>query len=192
MRITEILTESQVLDELSRPSDMAAAADILEKAGYKKFGEGWYAAVYAKEHGATRVLKLFKTNDVAYLKFVNMTIQNPNIHFPKFRGKLMKITKDYYAIRMEMLTGFGEETQQLKLIRDYIYGYATYGRSYSDNMRSQEVINGIDQIEETQPGIKKACELIGDMIANDTVELDLHKHNLMMRGKTIVFTDPVN
>jgi hypothetical protein len=105
---------------------------------------------------------------------------------------MMKVNNNYYAIRMEMLTKFSEEPQQLKLIRYYIYGYATYGRSYSDSMRGKEVINGIDQIEETQPGIKKACELIGDMITNDNVGLDLHHGNLMMRGKTIVFTDPVN
>ena len=191
MRINEILNESEVLDEITRPEDMGEAQAILEKAGYEKYGEGWYAAVYAKP-GADHVLKLFSVRDRSYPKFVNMTIQRPNIHFPKFKGKMMKITNDYYAIRMEMLTRFGEENQQLKQIRDYIYGYATYGRSYSDNIRGQEVIKGIDQVEETQPDIKKACEFIADLIANGDVGLDLHKHNLMMRGNTIVFTDPVN
>jgi hypothetical protein len=191
MRINEIINESEVLDEITRPDSIENAEEVLKKAGYEKLGEGYYAAVYTKGN-ADHVLKLFSVRDRSYPEFVNMTIQRPNTHFPKFKGKMMKVTNEYYAIRMEKLTSFGEENQQLKQIRDYIYGYATYGRSYSDNIRGQQVIKEIDQVEETQPGIKKACELIADMIANGNVALDLHKHNLMMRGNTIVFTDPVN
>lgn len=192
MRITEIITESQVLDEITRPNTMGEAQAILEKAGYEKYGSGWYAMVYAKPN-ADHVLKLFSVRDRSYPEFVNMTIQNSNTHFPKFKGKMMKVTNEYYAIRMEMLTRFGEADEPiLKKIKNYIYGYATYGRSYSDNIRGQEVINEIDQVEEMQPGIKKACELIADLIANGNVGLDLHHGNLMMRGNTIVFTDPVN
>ena len=194
MRINEIINESEVLDEITRPDTMGDAQAILEKAGYEKYGSGWYAMVYAKP-GADHVLKLFSVSDRSYPEFVNMTIQRPNTHFPKFKGKMMKVTNEYYAIRMEMLTRYGEAPGDgpiLKMIQNYIYGYATYGRSYSDNIRGQEVIKEIDQVEEMQPGIKKACELIADMIANGNVGLDLHHNNLMMRGKTIVFTDPVN
>ena len=192
MRINEIITESEVLDEIIRPDTMGEAQAILEKAGYEKYGSGWYAMVYAKP-GSDHVLKLFSVSDRSYPEFVNMTIQRPNTHFPKFKGKMMKVTNEYYAIRMEMLTRFGEADEPtLKKIKNYIYGYATYGRSYSDDIRGQEVIKEIDQVEEMQPGIKKACELIADMIANGNIGLDLHHGNLMMRGKTIVFTDPVN
>ena len=194
MRITEILNESEVLDEITRPNSIENAEEVLKKAGYEKLGEGYYAAVYAKGD-ADHVLKLFSVRDTSYPNFVNMTIQNPNIHFPKFKGKMMKVTNEYYAIRMEMLTRFGEATGDgpiLEKIKNYIYGYATYGRSYSDNIRGQQVIKEIDQFEEMQPGIKKACELIADMIANGYVGLDLHAGNIMRRGNTIVFTDPVN
>ena len=191
MRINEIITESEVLDEISRP--MLVNADyILRKAGYERIDSGFFANVYAKP-GADHVLKLFKSRDKAYPAFVNMTIQNPNIHFPKFKGKMMKITDEYYAIRMEKLQRYDATNKiLLDMIKNYIYGYATYGRSYSDNIRGQEVIKDIDQVEIRQPGIKKACELIADMIANGNVGLDLHSKNLMMRGNIIVFTDPVS
>jgi len=197
MRINEIITESQVLDEITRPDTMGNAQSILLKAGYKQIGDGWYADVYAKPD-ADHVLKLFSVTDTAYPKFVNMTIQNPNIHFPKFKGKMMKVNEHYYAIRMEKLTSLVKLMLDhgydiLGDIEDYIYGYANYGKSWPEtDVRGKEVTEEIAQLEKTQPGITKACDLISHLIKSGVAGIDLHPGNLMMRGDTIVFTDPVS
>jgi hypothetical protein len=192
MRITEIITESEVLDEITRPDTMDNAQQILTKAGYKQIGAGWYADVYAKPD-ADHILKLFSVTDTAYPKFVNMTIQNPNIHFPKFKGKLMKVNEHYYAIRMEKLTSFDKTTDIAGEIEDYIGGYANYGKSWPEtDVRGKEVTEVIAELEKTQPGITKACDLISHLIRSGAAGLDLHHGNLMMRGNTIVFTDPVS
>jgi hypothetical protein len=191
MRINELLNESEVLDEITRPDTMDNAQAILEKAGYKLIGAGWYADVYAKPD-ADHILKLFSVTDTAYPKFVNMTIQNPNIHFPKFKGKMMKVNEHYYAIRMEKLTSFGKTMDILGEIEDYIAGYANYGKSWPEtDVRGKEVTEEMAQLEKTQPGITKACDLISHLIKSGVAGIDLHPGNLMMRGDTVVFTDPV-
>ena len=192
MRINELINESQVLDEITRPDTMGNAQSILLKAGYKQIGAGWYADVYAKPD-ADHILKLFSVTDTAYPKFVNMTIQNPNIHFPKFKGKMMKVNEHYYAVRMEKLTSFGKTMDIVGEIEDYIAGYANYGKSWPEtDVRGKEVTEEMAQLEKTQPGITKACDLISKLIRSGLVGIDLHPGNLMMRGDTIVFTDPVN
>ena len=185
MRINELITESQVLDEITRPNSIKNAEEVLKKAGYEKLGEGLYADVFAKS-GADHVLKLFDESDNAYRMFVNMTIQNPNTHFPKFKGKMMKVTNDYYAIRMENLERLSTANyQKLELMRDYIYSYVW------NKIQPLSWATSMEKLEKAQPGIKKACDLIAHLIINDNLRLDLHMRNAMMRGNTIVFTDPV-
>ena len=48
----------------------------------------------------------------------------------------------------------------------------------------------MDEFEEDQPGIKEACHLISDILDN-TMIVDLHQYNMMLRGQTLVITDPV-
>ena len=198
MRINEIINESETLDEITRPNKIHDAGHILKHAGYEKLGYGMFADVYAKP-GADHVLKLFDRRDRSYPKFVNMVIQHPNNHFPKFKGKIMKITDNYYAIRMEMLSKFSTWMADnggldlLYLLQNYIYGYAAHGAGFeTSSERASSTVKQINDLEKTQPGIKKACEFIADLIKSGDPGLDLHNENLMMRGNTIVFTDPVS
>lgn len=200
MRINELITESEVLDEITRPSDLNAAHAILKKAGYSRIGNGMYANVYAKatdEH----VLKLFKSSDEAYKQFVNMVVQNPNVHFPKFKGKLMRITDEYYAIRMEKLQplnmgyDYANSVELSTVLTAYIYNYTSSSRvrlaPTAEKTKFRETMNRlIDETEEKQPGIKKACELVASLLSGN--RLDLHPGNIMMRGPVVVITDPVN
>ena len=184
MRINELITESEVLDEITRPGQ-GNAEYMLEKAGYEKIGYGMYANVFAKP-GADHVLKLFGYRDQAYRDFVNMTIQEPNIHFPKFKGKMMKVTKDYYAIRMEKLEPLSQDKKDtLELMRHYIYAFVR--DRFQPFYRATEMEN----LEKMQPGITEACDLLARLMINNRLALDLHMKNAMMRGNTIVITDPV-
>ena len=185
MRITEILNESEVLDEITRPNSIENAEEVLKKAGYEKLGEGYYAAVYAKGD-ADHVLKLFSVRDTSYPNFVNMTIQRPNIHFPKFKGKMMKVTNEYYAIRMEKLEPLSQDKKDtLELMRHYIYAFVR--DRFQPFYRATEMEN----LEKMQPGITEACDLLARLMINNRLALDLHMKNAMMRGNTIVITDPV-
>ena len=182
MRVSEILNEEQRLNELTRPNSMFAAGEILRKAGYKRLGEGEFAVIYGKP-GKSHILKLFKATDEAYMEFINITLQHPDIHFPKFKGKLMKITDGYCAIQMEKLkrvTGFNAS-----------YVLATY-ITRMQQWQEFDIRPGPDMenLEKRQPGIMKTCQLIAQGISPNRA-VDIHSENIMMRGNTLVITDPV-
>ena len=174
---------------------MGKAMTILQNAGYQYLGSGNYANVYAKP-GANHVIKLFGHSDLAYPKFIELVQSNPNPHFPKFKGKMMKVTNDYYAIQMERLSPLPADA---KAYSNIDAGSSTIGYALNDYTRqaaglpnndlSANLIPTImDELEKTQSGIKEACSLIASLSG---VVYDIHKNNLMLRGNTLVITDPV-
>ena len=191
MRINEIITESEVLDEITRPGQ-GKAEYMLEKAGYEKLGYGVSGVVYAKP-GEDHVLKLFRSWDKSYKLFVNFTLQHPNIHYPKFKGKMMKITDEYYAIRMEKLTPITHDYDRLmvRTMKDYIT------QRIADNFREIDLDNApwwvrdMEKLETKQPGITEVCEELAKFINETQAGLDLQPANVMLRGNTLVITDPV-
>lgn len=196
MRISELLQES-IVNEVTRPSSLDAATKILYNAGYEQIGEGYYGEVFAKP-GDKYALKLFDYRDAAYRRFLNVAITESNSHFPQFRGKLIKVASEYYAIRMEMLSylkpsgpGWTDRTELCRALSQYII--ACWNKDNPDS--ASEIKNpsshDIDAIEKHQPGIKQACQSIASILRRVN-ELDLHSDNVMMRGDTIVIIDPVS
>jgi len=195
MHISEILTESLMLQELSIPPTMGKAIRILQDAGYEHMGAGNFAEVYRKP-GDNHVIKLFGFSDLAYPKFVQLAQSTSNPHFPKFKGKLMKVTKDYYAVRMEKLNPITEGAipySGIKMssaslayaINDYVRLKKGLGNNYIPDDKVKTIM---EELELSQPGITEACDFIAGMT---DVYPDIHKNNLMLRGKTLVITDPV-
>lgn len=195
MKISELLTESELVNELTRPPTMGKATAALERAGYEHMGSGLHASVYTKS-GTDHVVKLFSYRDSAYPKFVKLaqTVSNP--HFPKFKGKLMKVTEDYYAIQMEKLSPLPEQSigySNINIsssglgyaINDYVRLKKGLGNNY---IAPDKVKTIMEELEVSQPGIIEACDLIAGMTE---AYPDIHKNNLMLRGNTLVITDPI-
>lgn len=108
------------LVEFTRPKSISHAMEILQGAGYKPLGMGSFGAVYQKP-GASYVLKLFDSADVGYQQYIALAQKNPNPHFPKFFGKMIKVTEDYYAVRMERLEQASEAySKEIMLIDEYV------------------------------------------------------------------------
>ena len=161
------------------------ARDILRRAGYKQLGSGTFAYVYAKQD-APNCLKLFVAKDTAYIEFINLAMSNPNPHFPKFKGKLMKITNHYYAIQMERLSPIDYVE-----MRTMMYAIDNYTSDiYYSGKASDASLANMEEVEKKQPGITKACEAIATTITRGR-SLDMHRGNFMMRGNVLVITDPV-
>jgi len=185
MKIQELLNESE-LTEVTRP-DQRTAEDILEKAGYQKLGHGLYANVWWRKD-KSYVLKLVSSNDRAYARYVRMCMSNPNPHFPKFRGSFMRVNDNYNAIRMEKLSPVvrtRDMYDMVSVLESYIWHSAKL-LSWPANLERD--IQAMYVLEQTQPGITEACDLIATL---PKVKIDMHLGNIMMRGKTIVITDPV-
>lgn len=190
MKIKEILTESEVLDEISRP-EMSNAEQILVNAGYDNIGSGVFSSVYRKTD-SPHCLKLFKSNDDGYKDFVRLAMQYPNPHFPKFKGKMMKITDQYYAMRMEVLER-GNLAGETQIMSNYIkflrHQFHNCNQPVGRLPDASEIKHSMDQLEQSQPGITTACEILGTK-SEKNIWVDLHFGNAMKRGSTIVITDP--
>jgi len=156
---------------------LSSADEILVSNGFTEIGSGMFAAVYGHP-GLDYVLKVFKP-DKGYYRFYKLASEHQNNpHFPKFRGKLMQVVKDVYAIRMEKLqkatiSNLGQRPNEfVRTIDKYLYG----------NYNKEKFIS----LEREQPGLLDTL----DLLKTTYHDFDIHDENFMMRGNVVVITDP--
>lgn len=162
------------LTDTSRPQTRAAADKLLQAAGYQRIGKGDFGAVYEKP-GRNYVLKVFTVVDRGYRNFISLALAHQdNPHFPRFSGKLIRVTPNYYAIRMEKLTPFDPQA-----VGDYAYAIFDY---IQDGQPEPDL--------EPYPELRAACDLVRKTLLSQ-YHFDHKDGSFMMRGQTIVITDPV-
>ncbi len=203
------------ITEITRPPEMYNAKTLLKKAGYKELGGGSYGAAFARPD-TPFILKLFTYEDYAYLQYLKLitTISNP--HFPVVKGKPIKITNDYHAVRLERLTRLPKDQYMIAaLCKKYIKQYQDLSElenaKWHDQQQSKtqtvdlrsnhigdfsvstNVTRGkLQQFEQTYPDLANALRLIVDHVINKVdARIDMHTGNFMMRGSILVITDPV-
>lgn len=182
VRYSEITDQ---LTELARPRTRDKAEWILINAGYRHINRGANGAVYQKP-GTSYVLKLFDSRDQAYLSFVELAMANPNPHFPRFFGKLVPVTEDYSAVRIEFLEPCTRHAE-VHMIDQYIIKQRDRLTGMNGSFG-----DGIWEFMEANPDLKQACDLIvGLLVKNKKFFCDVYLANVMMRGSTIVLSDPI-
>lgn len=188
MRLDEFVNNKK-LTEFEKPKTRGLAGNLLKQHGYEKIGKGSYASVWAKP-GEEYIVKIFDNGDASYKKFVNLAQSNPNDHFPKFKGKMFQMTDNYSAVRMERLEPMSEQ-QFLSIGLGPVYHYLNYLKNpdgfYLGEEQLKDIMAKMDQLEKDQPGIKSALETI----AKNFTSFDVKPDNFMLRGDTVVITDPV-
>jgi len=171
----------------------------LEQHGFKRLGYGTFANVYEKP-GYPWVFKLFKDDDpyIWYYKYCRANQNNP--HVPKIKGNLIKVSDDTFCVRMEKLTPY-PETPEYKKLYDHIRytlfkmmddAYTGIRNPHGWQPSQKELVmrqEAQDFIKQKYPQLYKVL----DALANHGTdwELDLHAQNLMLRGDTVVITDPI-
>lgn len=190
------------LDELTRPSNRLRAGSVLEKAGYIRLGSGGYADIYEKP-GASYVLKLFEEHDYGYRKFLQYAFKNQdNPHLPRFRGKLIAVTDRYYAIRMERLKPIGR-VQNFAFTPDpALWDIITRVEKLARASRTESLDQILQKVQtdplsepirdfvENNPSFVKAMHDLVRIARQTGIALDFSPRNFMLRGDTIVITDP--
>lgn len=188
------------INELNIPSSIQDARYILKNHGYKVLGVGSFATVFAKPDDPW-VLKLFSKYDTGYLKFINLSnTMKGNPHIPKFRGKLINVNDNYYAIRMEKLDPVALLTltpeQKETIIKFFWLVDILHQRTH--NADSFHGMYPIKKLKERMPKIlellkeqPKLLPTLKKIVKTGTSrEFDLGDSNIMLRGDTIVITDP--
>lgn len=192
MRLDEFVNQ-KVMNELYRPNTRGLAGNFLKNNGYEKIGRGSFASVWGKP-GEDFLIKIFDNSDRAYPAFVNLAMNHRNDHFPKFKGKLIQINDKYSGIRIERLEPMSD-SQFKSLGLEPVYKFLNYVRDvergveknwHSDQVKS--VLQQIESLEKSQPGIKQALTLIAQ---NLNYTFDIQPQNFMLRGNTVVILDPI-
>lgn len=173
-----------MINEISRPDTQEDADKILNKAGYKRLGHGSFGAVYEK---GDKIIKTFTSQDAAYLLYIKEVLKHKNNpHFPKIYGKPIRITSEYYGIKIEKLKP-GTDIRY-DYIREYIINV-----NYV-NQKQMSELRFYDYVKQFGKPFEEACKVIANLLNNNpSMKIDLYhgNENIMMRGNTIVFVDPV-
>ena len=196
-----------LLSELTFPRSIYKAGVILGEYGYKKIGGALYGAVFHKP-GESSVLKLFDTNDIAYIAFVEVCREHQsNPHFPRFSKSTLRIKDtEYSAIRTELLKqGDTSLLRKLSLyfkvlsqlsnetdavIEDDLLHYFVRVHHLPLSVANQGVKDYSKWVKKAD-SLYKAFNIIINELSDPRFRFDLHKQNMMMRGDTVVIIDPV-
>lgn len=208
MKINELTGIKNVVKPLKfEPGDSDSAigedwSDMLTKYGFRNSGWGAFGSVWASpKHDY--LLKVFGSHDVAYATWVRTSLQyKNNSAFPKFKGgKLIRLTPDVHAIRMERLTDIynGDSEYYMNILR-----YIDMLLSTDDGRNLAQIYKtgGLKLVIEKYPTLSEFLGKFPDTLeailvlakaknSNADFKYDLHGGNIMLRGKVLVFTDPL-
>lgn len=184
------------LDELNIPTSKNRAGQTLQAAGYEPLGTGQFAEVY-KKPGTNYVLKLFDHDDKAYLLYLGMIRKHQdNPHFPKIIGKLIKVTDQYYAVRMEELQPTSISDRLLKIMERFCERRADFWignwDAFMKSNFSSSVREELETLFKQNPKLPEALTAIAELKADHSLWFDFKRANVMERPNgTVVFTDPI-
>lgn len=174
-------TFDNVDGEKDRREKLKNFTQYLEQHGFKKLGQGTFAATYESPR-YPYVFKIFN-NDSAYKTYLDYVLKNQNNpNVPKIKGTYIKINNDTYAVRMEKLKvgkfWWGDN--------EVIDALDTYNHHRPLSPEAEELL------KTKYPGIYK---VITDLtkISKDRHSFDLYtgNDNVMWRGDVPVITDPL-
>jgi hypothetical protein len=100
----------------------------------------------------------------------------------------MRVNDLYWGIRLEPLTDIEPKWEDYAVwVLEHIYHYIISASRHSNSTDAAD-IDAVDFLEQN-PTMKKAVDLISTLWPE--YSLDLKLNNIMMRGRTMVFIDPV-
>ncbi|RYD59602.1 MAG: hypothetical protein EOP83_20565 [Verrucomicrobiaceae bacterium] len=183
------LVEGETLNELqgtkAHPKSFPtkeAFYRYMEQMGFELIGAGLSGAVFDHPKFQGRyIMKLFA--DAEYEHFVHWVMDQSvqNEHLPRFYGKLIKVSQNGRLIRMERLAPLPKARRRglMRLINaavEVIQGQTDY-----DTASAWFTEDDDESLFDTLMAVLKEGGPETD---------DLHEQNVMMRGNTIVVTDP--
>jgi hypothetical protein len=191
MKLTELKQVRQHFDPQQHRTEVE---NKLHDAGFHVLGSGASATVWHIP-GKPYVLKMFDTEDQAYLDFVHMAKQsNFNPHFPMFRGAPVKLTSEVSVIRMERLKpltiNWASSLQRgIRTLMELIEGGSDWQDELSDYSAQER--RDVANVLKKWPRLLEAIHMMQQLyIQSDHAHWDLHGDNVMLRGTVPVFTDP--
>ena len=141
--------------------------EYMNAHGFKFLGKGKYASVYGNPKYPF-VIKVFM-RDSAYQRWLDFCLKNKNNkHVPQIKGKVVKITNNVMALRIERLTPLKGS-----------YSSEKFGSEFAKWERDNSYVSDDSDINDILKHFSMNKKLI-----------DIHSENIMMRGDVDVVVDP--
>jgi hypothetical protein len=179
-------TKDKLPNNVAIDSIKGTYSRLLTDNGWKRVSSGLYANIYSID-GYQWYLKIFESRDVCYKSFVEFVKENPNKHFPKFRGSIVQLNNKFSAIRVEPLQLLdGKEANNY-----YKYGLLL-NNFEGDFTGVNPIINGmpVKKFEKEHASICDAIKLLHFNFATTKCHYDMHMDNIMSRNGVPVIIDP--
>jgi hypothetical protein len=188
------------LNEISVKRDLkkyGSVASVLEKYGWHLLGYGLMATV-AQHPTKPYALKIFR-RDKGYEQFVQFCLENKgNRHLPRINKAVRPIPgTDYFYVRMEILNGI-DKTQLYGLYKDEALYLALLAKqnhklisgSASSELQTYLTNHNEDDLKPLDSWRDICIKLIAFANDHNTIALDNHSGNFMLRNHTLVIIDP--
>ena len=191
MKIDELISVRDKLQQLAKDDptgNKQAVWKLLEDHDFMMAGSpGWFGSVWYHPN-LEYVLKIFSSRDRGYLKFLDVaSAHQDNPHFPKFRGKLVKLTPLTMAVRLERLNVYSRHKfEDIEYMLDTSSGVRNWRKYIENNEIAKDFINQWPQFGE-------ALDLLNQSWFNNeaSINFDWHDGNMMLRNNQVpVIIDP--
>lgn len=182
MKIHEIIGAKDLRGYLPQLTTRGISDELSTHHEFEPIGSG----VYGTALGHPRlpyVVKVFKSMDTGYQTFVHLAMAHQsNPHFPRFRGRLVKIGNFSMGIRMERLLPMAmSRFEEIEMLFNQLAANREPDRAPGSLA---------DEVLTKWPKLEEAFKLLR-MARPAGVKFDLHSGNVMERSDgTPVITDP--
>jgi hypothetical protein len=164
------------LNELSIPETRDDTVEVLTDAGWMLLDSGSMADVWIHPK-LSYCLKIFDSEDQGYIEFLGIAMAHQyNPHFPKIHKGLVRLSPNWYAVRMEKLDRCVSASVASRI--DNWFDFLKRGAPVKIRHGEEQLFEAIEIMVECIKELKSG------------VLDDIHSGNIMYRGDTLVFIDP--
>lgn len=220
MTLLQDVTGTKLAEAESRTPASTEIRTAMRKYGYKILGSGQDATVWAKKAGPVVKIIMPSDGKGAgvsgdtFMKFYQFCIDNPGLeNLPKFiigdAGEFQADGKDYIMVNMErlapipngsieealvwILSDHATKNTTWRSILEIIKNPSTW-TDYGGGLSPQAIVDTINSFTRKKllewNVIYKLMTLLYKRGRINKVDWDLHTENAMLRGPTVVITDP--
>ena len=182
MKIHEIIGAKELRSYLPRLTTDGISDELSSHHEFERIGSGVYGTALSHPR-LPYVVKVFRSADRGYQAFVHLAMVHPsNPHFPRFRGRLIKLGGSSMGIRMERLLPMSmSRFEEMEMLCNQLAA-----RHEPDRAPGSVA----DELLTRWPKLEEAFKLLHMARPAGTV-FDLHPGNIMERDDgTPVITDP--
>lgn len=197
MKVQELLREESLHDYLTR---------LVSREGIKRLGGGAFSQVFQHPQFHNVVAKVYSGKDTLFAKYVQWCLKHQNNPYvPKIIEEVVYHDPDPKAKIKSYRIVFMQKMMKIKTWAAFVAAFALALGLDATNNDEKEIIDelmadkydmfilitAVKRAFELGKGDKHFVEVWKHILSYGVWNIDLHQGNIMLRGKQLVFTDPV-